>query len=286
MTNRWIDNMPAEQYHADPCDTPSLSSSIARLLLQRSPWHAWRAHPRFGNVAGESTDEQDRGAIVHALLLGERHRIEVIDAADYKTKASRELRDAAIAAGQIPVKAAHFADCSRDAETIRANLSRYKIHLDDGYAERVALWSEDGVQCRARMDYVHGSIIYDIKTTRDGDDTNLERTIRKYDYHVQAAAYVSAFEYIEPRLAGRVRFVFLFVEHESLDVIPAELAGDLAELGRSRWQRAVDAWGRCLRADQWPRYAPREVRRLECSEWARTADQVDAATLRERMIGI
>ena len=38
-----IHNLSAEVYHADPCVKPSLSSSIANVLLQQSPLHAWMA---------------------------------------------------------------------------------------------------------------------------------------------------------------------------------------------------------------------------------------------------
>ena len=42
-----IYNILAEQYHADPCVTASLSSSIAKILIEQSPMHAWMAHPRL-----------------------------------------------------------------------------------------------------------------------------------------------------------------------------------------------------------------------------------------------
>src|SRR5215831_5713580 len=39
--------MPAAQYHADPCPTPSLSASIIKLICLDSPAHAWTAHPKL-----------------------------------------------------------------------------------------------------------------------------------------------------------------------------------------------------------------------------------------------
>ena len=42
-----------EVYHADPCPSPSLSSSIANLVIDKSLMHAWRAHPRSPRVRGE-----------------------------------------------------------------------------------------------------------------------------------------------------------------------------------------------------------------------------------------
>ena len=40
-----IYTLSAEAYHADPCPEPSLSASIANVLLQRSPAHARIQHP-------------------------------------------------------------------------------------------------------------------------------------------------------------------------------------------------------------------------------------------------
>lgn len=278
--------MSAAEYLADPCDAPSLSSSVASLIVSKSPWHAWRAHPRLGNMR-ESSDEQDRGTIVHALVLGEHHRFEVLDVDDFRTKAARERRDDATARGKLAIKRAFYGECADEANEIRATLvERYGIDLAGMKVERTAVWREGGAVCRARIDAWDGRTIYDLKTTRDASPVAIERAVRSYDYHVQQAAYVSAVEHIEPHLAGRVRFVFLFVENDTNEVVPVELDGGLATIGANRWKRAVDVWARCLKANKWPGYAPHEAIRVECSEWASTADQVAAAELRERMADV
>lgn len=278
--------MPAAEYLADPCDEPSLSSSIASLIVSKSPWHAWRAHPRLGNQR-DSSDEQDRGTIVHSLVLGEEHRFEVLDVKDFRTKSAQESRDNAAARGLIPIKKAFYDECAEEACGIRVTLAtRYGIRINAMKVERTAIWREDGATCRARLDAWDGRTIYDLKTTRDASPVAIERAVRSYDYHVQQAAYVSAVEHLEPHLAGRVRFVFLFVENDTNEVVPVELDGGLVSIGQNRWKRAVDAWTRCMRADKWPGYAPTEALRIDCSEWAATADQAAALELRERMAGI
>jgi len=40
-------DIPDKEYHADPCPVPSLSSTLARTLLNQSPLHAWTKHPRL-----------------------------------------------------------------------------------------------------------------------------------------------------------------------------------------------------------------------------------------------
>ena len=40
-------DISAEAYHADPAPEPSLSSSVAKILVNLSPAHARIAHPRL-----------------------------------------------------------------------------------------------------------------------------------------------------------------------------------------------------------------------------------------------
>ena len=42
-----FDTVTHAQYHTDPCAHPSLSCSIAKLLIGRTPAHAHRMHARF-----------------------------------------------------------------------------------------------------------------------------------------------------------------------------------------------------------------------------------------------
>jgi exodeoxyribonuclease VIII len=173
---------------------------------------------------------------------------------------------------------------------VHIGLARFGVSLGKGHIrrERVAVWQEAGVLCRARIDAFdeRTGTIYDVKTTRLATDVALERSVRDYGYHVQAAAYTSAVEHLEPVLAGRVRFVLLFVETDTWEVVPVDLAGDLRELGARRWRRAVDAWGRCLKAAEWPGYATKEIKTLNVSQWAMTQDEFDAGELRDRLEGL
>src|SRR3990167_1259095 len=93
--NGIVDGLPIADYIKDPAPQPSLSASLAHVLLTRSPKHAWLAHPRLNPAwePDESEARQDIGTIVHALLLeGDASRVVVIEAEDYRTKAAKEAR--------------------------------------------------------------------------------------------------------------------------------------------------------------------------------------------------
>ena len=68
-----IVNLTAEQYHSDPCPTASLSSSIANILLDQSPLHAYLAHSRLNlQYEREESSRFDLGSAAHMMLLERR----------------------------------------------------------------------------------------------------------------------------------------------------------------------------------------------------------------------
>lgn len=264
------------EYHADPCDVPSLSQSIAHKLINESPRHAWSAHPKLGNLDRKETAAMDRGSLVHKLVLGEGGEIAVIDSDDWRTKAAREARDMAREARQIPVLARDLADAQAAADEIARQLAERGVALT-GDSEVAALWTEtatDGtdVQCRGMLDHFAAPIIYDLKTCRSAHPRELERHAIAYGYHIQAEAYRRAVAAIQPALAGRVDFVWLFVQLDPLPVVTvARPSGTMRELGERQWRRAVDVWARCLREDRWPGYAEGVVE-IEAPTWALAQD--------------
>jgi hypothetical protein len=68
-------DFPTAHYFADPCPEPSLSQSVAKILVEQSPLHAFQAHPRlYVPTADEDADEKyDKaraiGNAAHALML-------------------------------------------------------------------------------------------------------------------------------------------------------------------------------------------------------------------------
>src|SRR5262249_53576618 len=144
-----------DAYHGDPCPAPSLNNSLIKHLLD-CPRLAWWNHPRLNPAyspepAGRALD---LGSVAHKLLFGAGRDIQLIEAADYRTTAARELRDAARAAGRIPVlteqikTAADMAGaakdqlaCFRGMESI-AGL-RVKNVLDNGRKEIGLFWRDE-----------------------------------------------------------------------------------------------------------------------------------------------
>jgi len=260
-------DVTAAEYHADPAPEPSLSSSIAKLLLDRSPRHARLAHPRLGGVSGPGTPTMDRGTLIHLLVLGKGSEIEVIDADDWRPKWARDARDAAREAGKLPVLSGALVDAAAAATAIKRELTAGGVLLD-GDSEVAMLWQEEAEQgaiwCRGMVDHmvpVDGRLcLYDLKTIHSAHPDDCTRSAINFGYDIQQEAYTRGAELTFPGYAGRVEFRFLFAEAEPpYGVTVATLDALMQQRGRRRWAEAVQTWSRCLATDEWPGYAREPV---------------------------
>lgn len=263
-----------EAYHGDPLPEPSLSATIAKIIMDRSPLHAWQEHPRLGEWKRADKKEFDRGALFHKLILGKGAEIASVDARDWKTKAARDARDQARAEGKIPVLAQDLFEAKLGIGTIRERLDRVNIRLD-GESEVAIAWQElsyEGpIWCRGKLDHLkkgaRNATIVDLKTARSAHPAACLRHIVSYGYDIQQAAYTRAVETLYPENSGRVDFIFLFVETEPpFAILPARIDGILRERGERRWRGAVEAWAHCRATNDWPSYA-RGITTLEAPAW-------------------
>ncbi len=268
----------ADRYHDDPCEAPSLSSSIASTLCNYSPLHAYSQHPKLGGRAKKRTASMDGGTLIHALLLDAGRNIVSIPHDDYRTNAAKALRDEALACGSIPVIAEKLDIAKKIASNVERRLRGDFGIVFNGKSEVVAIWEERGrfgpVPCRAMLDhvFVDAGIIFDLKTSADARPRSCARSAVEYGYAIQHAAYTSALQKIRPQLVGRVRMSFIFVELEPpYAATPSDLSAELAELGQLQWRRAVKTWEQCLRDDKWPGYTTSRAV-LDCPPWAMSAE--------------
>jgi hypothetical protein len=271
-------SIPDAEYHADPAPEPSLSSSLAKVIADQTPAHAWQLHPRLGGHRPESTADMNAGTLLHRLVLGAGAEIDVIDVphpetkepvTDWRTKTAREARDAAQAAGKFPVLAHAHREAEGAATAILANLAAAGIELS-GESELSVLWQEQtehgAIWCRSRMDHVivdrgRGLVtILDLKKIASAHPEHCTRNALTYGYDIQRAAYMRAADMAWPDLAGRVQFRFLFVEAAPpYAVTVADLDALMRERGQRRWAHAVNMWGQCMTTGVWPGYATHPV---------------------------
>lgn len=264
-----------DAYHRDPCEVPALSASIAKVLVDKSPAHAWLEHPRLGGQRSDPTRAMDAGTVLHRMILGKGAEVVEVPHADYRTKAAQTARDEAKAAGKTPMLSHELAGLREACERITERLHALGIHLE-GRSEVAVTWEEPVfmsnalVQCRAMFDhtYLDDGVIFDLKKCVSANPGDLQRVITSYGYDIQHAAYTSAMRAVRPDVAGRERFTFIFVEAEPpYAVTPVRLTGEFRELGQKRWDRAVRTWHRCTTENRWPAYVDGIVD-IEPAPWA------------------
>jgi len=268
-------NISERDYHADPAPAPSLSSSIAKVLLAQTPRHAALAHPRLNRELPESEPSRaaEVGTVAHKLLTGKGAEICLIDAASYQTKAAKEARAEAYAAGKAPILAEdHRAAVIIAAAVIGrlAAIPQCEGALSDGVGEQVLLWQDTGgIWCRAMLDWWQASTatVYDIKTTQRGLSDREIQSLITGGWDVSAGHYIRGLTTLMPELAGRFRFRWIVVEQsEPHEVRIIEADRTTLEMGDRKAAMAISKWRECMVMGEWPGY-PAQIDTVEYPMW-------------------
>lgn len=254
-----IYSLPTGTYHSDPCPEPSLSGSVAIPLVHRSPRHAWWAHPRLNDAAEtQESNRMDLGTVAHALLLGAGGEIEIIDAENYTTKAAREARDAARAAGKTPVIASAYEQAQAMADRARTFLDNAVLGWTDGKPEQCLFWREGDAWCRGMVDWLQSDrrTVIDYKTTgTSARPDDVERHLFDMHYHLKAAFYERGLNVLCPEAIGRRKFLFLFQETDApYECSLVTLSEAAMTIGRKQATYAIRRWQQCMRSGVWPGY--------------------------------
>lgn len=266
-----IRDMPFDQYLADPCPEPSLTSSLVRRLLSTAPRRVWHETKRL-NPDAPSNDREifDIGTVAHALFTGEGNEVEVIEAADWRTKAAQEARDAARADGKTPILRKH-----KDAVDVMAAEAHAQFGanpdigplLKDALREATITWTELGVMHRARPDFYHveaNAIIHYKTTGVEIGPASAAKYAAGAGWDMIAAHYEAA----GVAAAGSPPRQFFAVQETAAPhlCLVTELDATFLAEARARRKRAIEIWAKCLRTGNWPGNINRTIK-LECPEW-------------------
>jgi hypothetical protein len=245
-------------YHAHPAVSKSHLDLIAR-----SPLHYWARYVDPARVIPEPTPQMRLGTALHTHVL-ELSRwdaeIAVAPNCDRRTKAGKEAFAAfeADSAGKTVITA-------DDAEVVMAMGRSIMRHPGAamllgmaGKAETTHMWTDAtyGLECKCRPDWLtdDGSIVVDLKTTRDASPRGFRQSITSFRYHVQAGWYLHGVEQSTGKRPDQ--FIFICVETTAPYAV-AVYAAD-AEMIERGYQQAMDDLGKlavCKAADNWPSYS-------------------------------
>jgi len=265
-------------YRADPFGG-SFTQSLAKVLLAHSPLHA-----REESVLGEPREDDDEaekyvkaqaiGDVAHKLMLERGKEIEVIDFKDFKKQLAKDARDAARAAGRVPILAKHMIIANRMVQRAHQQLERHEDRdaFTNGSGEVMICWQEDGVWFRALVDWLS----HDLRTVDDFKSSGMSmaahvlgKRAETAGWHVQHAFIKRGLDILDPGNAGRRRHRNIAQEQFppfALNVMHHDRYW--LTMGEKKVEAAVTAWKAARKANRWACYPPVSV----CPEYPKYAE--------------
>ncbi len=268
-----VEGMPHTAYHADPAPQPSLSASIAELLIDKSAAHARAKHPRLtpGIVGKPPSDEMEDGSIMHSMFLGAGQQGAIVNYDDWRTDEAKFLRKQARKEGRVPILARRVPElkgCVAAAKKqLRSDPDAASL-FGPGKAEVVIIVQRDGVYRRIRIDWMPDdprAPLWDLKftgmsaATRDWDRAVWQDNALRSAFYLDVAEQARGVRPVEYRLA----VIETRLPH-AVNIFAA--ANDVLELGRQQAEDAGKLWASCMKSNRWPGYA-KGVKRIELPAW-------------------
>lgn len=261
-------------YFQDPCEQPSLTQSIASVLLDKSPRHAALRHPRL-NPAWEPYEDKKFaiGNAAHKILIGRGKDLAVFDAPDWNAKGMgkgaktelHEQRDAALAAGQVPLLRWQEHTAIDMAASFRDQMSAMPSDIvsaflpgGGGAGEVVIIAEYEGVILRSMVDWMRDPChLDDLKTTgKSASPDNLPYVMADGGWDLQAAIQERILDVLDPDGRGRRHHYFYLQENDDpYEVTVCELPESVMTIGRAKLDKAIGIWRTCMASNRWPGYA-------------------------------
>ncbi len=138
-----------------------------------------------------------------------------------------------------------------------------------GKAETTHMWTDasTGLECKCRPDWLtdDGSIVVDLKTTRDASPRGFRQSIASFRYWVQAGWYMHGVQ----AATGKRPDQFIFICVESTAPYACAVYAADAEMIERGYEQAMKDLGKlatCRAADSWPSYSD-QIETISLPAW-------------------
>lgn len=263
------DDIADETYHRDPVATTSLSSSVAKTIIAKSPRHAWQAHPRLNTTLLDEiekpTPAMDAGTAAHKLILGRGREIKEIMADDFKTKAAQQARDAARAEGMVPILSHRMEGVRLQRQAFFDQIQGTEVAdlFNDGAGEVTGVWQDlEDTWCRMRIDWLptkareggHISLV-DVKTTAGSAQAeDWQRIAFDMGYDIQDAFYQRGAREIIKDVRSVTMYFVVLEQNAPNGLTIHRFGGQAYAEAEVCVDMAVSLWSTCLSQNKWPGY--------------------------------
>lgn len=246
-----------DEYHADPCPVPSLNHTVAKIIHDKSPHHAFKVHPRLGGEKGKAARIMDIGSAAHTLAIGAGAKIAPLRFKDYRTKAAQETRDALIASGVTPLLQPDYDTVQAMFPLLRAAIEDVAGAKIDALHRELSVIGKDGEswsRCKPDVMTPDLRLIIDAKTTASAHPDTYGRMVMS-GYATAVAFTFQTLDLIDPEGKGKRRYVFVVQERDYPEAITYhELDPTALELADAQMKRARLRWTLCSHTNSWPAY--------------------------------
>lgn len=251
-----FDGIPEDAYRS----RRALSYSGAKLLLPPNCPALFRW--RMDNPPPPK-DSFDFGHAAHKELLGQGQPIRYINEKTWQTKAAKDGKAEAYAAGEIPL-------LEKDRGVIEGMVSAVRAHplasrlFEAGEAEQSLFWQDEetGVNLRARLDWLtypagarNGSRAYcvDYKTSITANPSKVGKIVSDFGYQIQDVFYRAGLVALD--VDPDPAFLFTFQEKTPPYLVSVvEIDEEARSVGRQLMRQAIEIYQRCMENDDWPGY--------------------------------
>lgn len=241
------DGISNADYHAHP----ALGSTSLKTLATRTP-----AHYQWDKTHRKNTDAFTIGTAAHSLILeNDTSGIEVVAADNWLTKAAKEAKAEALAAGKQPLLIKEMAQVVAMRDAVMTHPVARELFTGHR-AEASVLWEEDGQQLKCRPDaWLPGKLV-DLKTTINADPREFGRTAYNYGYHQSNAHYIDGVKHVT---GEELPFTFVLVEKQAPYLVSVvNLDSEAIQAGRALNDRAKRIHAECTATGNWPGYPTTE----------------------------
>ena len=224
-------------------------------LMSVSP--AWARHSMDHPEESEDKPAFVTGRAVHAAILEPDRFAEMFMVQpkfDRRTKVGKQGYAEFIET--LPDGAQLLSQPDYDMAVRCADEVRSRVDLLDGAkCELPVTWTTSGVKCKGRVDAIADDRVIDLKTTRQNELGQVERTFANYDYHGQLAWYHDGA--VKAGLISGDKPPIIVAIHASttstfVDLASFEMVGGTLAAGRAKYQKLLAKYIGCKQADWWP----------------------------------
>lgn len=169
--------MTDDEYHADPCETPSLNSGMASDILEKTEIEAMLSSRRLNpNYRDKKSDEMDLGTVAHDIILrGDTGVYEIAPFDAWRSNDAKAARAQIEAKGLIALNETTGPRIINDVNLMKSALRKQMDEHQDypglmsiGVAEECVFAKDGDLWLRAKIDWLddaYPDLIVDYKTT-------------------------------------------------------------------------------------------------------------------------